>query len=634
METDALPQPAPAFRRPAHPPHPLLLALCVVLVSLAGFGGYRLSEHVGMQALRVEASHRLDLFAAAVDAVVNRYAHLPATVELSPEVNSLLRLPGDAGRADAANRYLERLNHSIGSIAIFILDANGHAVAASNWNQPDSFVGEDLSFRPYFRSAMQGKVGRHFAIGTTRGDPGYFVSHPVMNAGRLLGVAVIKIGFADLDETWTSLGSPALIADDKGVVILTSVPAWLYTALAPLSEDDKAQIAADRLYNNRPIGRLPVTLAGGEENGSTARFDSRLVLPPTLPHNSGFYLAQSRGLPDTGWKLLVFSEVTPVRRQAATHAALTVVGAGFLILLLLVIAQRRRILQEKLEAQALLQRANAELEGKVGRRTRALTESIARLRKEIAERQHAEQTLRAAQDELVQAAKLAVLGRLATGITHELNQPLGAMRTLSGNAIEFIRRGDLATAEKNLGIIGRLIDQMGGIITPLKTFARKSPAVPARVDVAHAVANALFLLDQRLKRADITVHNGCEPGRAVAWCDQNRLEQVLVNLISNAIDAMRGQAVRELDLGAYTHGDGRVVLRVGDTGVGLPTTLQNRLFEPFFTTKPAGEGLGLGLAISRDIVREFGGDLVADNRARGGAFFTVFLPAAPEPPAP
>jgi two-component system C4-dicarboxylate transport sensor histidine kinase DctB len=270
----------------------------------------------------------------------------------------------------------------------------------------------------------------------------------------------------------------------------------------------------------------------------------------------------------------------------------------------------------------------------VARRTQALTETNLRLQKEVVERQHAEATLRAAQDELVQAAKLAVLGQLATGITHELNQPLGAIRTLAGNALEFLRRGKSESTEKNLTIITRLADQMGAIITPLKTFARKSPAVPVRVDLGRAVGNARFLLEQKLQHSAVSVQNDCSPGRSFALCDQNRLEQVLVNLIGNAADAMRDQPRRSLSIAAAPDGDGAVLLTVADTGPGLPDEIRERLFEPFFTTKPAGEGLGLGLAISRDIVRDFGGDLEAGNTPEGGARFRLRLPAVRETVTP
>lgn len=616
-------------------PNPFLVMAFLLLISLIGFGGYRASEYQGMQILRTDAGHRLDLFAAAVDGIVNRYAHIPATIQLNEEVLGVMQRTRHPGSILAANRFLQRLNEHIGSIAIFVVNERGIVIASSNWGDPDnSFVGEDLSFRSYFLDGLAGRSGHHFAIGITRGEPGYFVSHPIRSGNRVVGVAVIKISLGQLDKAWDLLGAPALIADGNGVVILTSVPEWRYTALTPLPLDTRVDIKLSRLYNDGPIGDFPVSVNPdpGPE-GQIVHMNLRSSSPgvPAVrgrPDVAGSYLVHGRGLQDVGWRLLIFSDLRPVRAQAFGHGALAAVATGFVLLLLLVVAQRRRIVRQKLEAKELLEQANAQLESKVARRTRALTDTNARLRKEVAERQQAEQTLRAAQDELVQAAKLAVLGQLAAGITHELAQPLGAMRTLSGNAVEFMKRGNLATVEQNLGIIARLADQMGRIITPLKTFARKSPAIPAPADLAHAVGAALFLLDQRLAKAGISVDNRLEAGQHIAWCDQNRLEQVLINLIRNAGDAMAESPLKTLQIDAVQLPDGSLELAIADSGCGLPA--DGALFEPFFTTKPAGEGLGLGLAISRDIVREFGGDLRAENRPEGGARFILNLPAAPK----
>ncbi|MDD2668994.1 MULTISPECIES: ATP-binding protein [Zoogloea] len=611
-------------------PNPFIVAAFLLVIGLIGFGGYRASEYQGMQTLRTDAGHRLDLFAAAVDGIVNRYAHIPATIQLNEEVLNVMHKPRSAASVLAANRFLQRLNGHIGSIAIFVVDERGIVLASSNWDHPDdSFIGEDLSFRSYYLDGLAGRVGRHFAIGITRSEPGYFVSHPIRDGERVVGVAVIKISLGQLDKAWELLGAPALIADGNGVVILSSVPEWRYTALNPLPLDTLVDIKMSRLYNDGLIGDFPVRIdeAMGPE-GQIVHMNLRQHPPRSRQDIAGSYLVHGRPLTELGWRLQIFSDLRPVRAQAFGHAALASVATGFVLLLLLVVAQRRRIIGQKLEAKTLLEQANAQLESKVARRTKALTDTNARLRKEVTERLQAEQTLRAAQDELVQAAKLAVLGQLAAGITHELAQPLGAMRTLSGNAIEFMKRGNLPTVEQNLGIIARLADQMGRIITPLKTFARKSPAIPAPADLAHAVGAALFLLDQRLAKADITVINRCEAGRDIAWCDQNRLEQVLINLIRNAADAMADAAHRELLIEAGPGEAGNIELSIADSGSGLPENGQ--LFEPFFTTKPAGEGLGLGLAISRDIVREFGGDLRAENRPAGGARFILQLPAAPK----
>ncbi|HNF61816.1 MAG TPA: ATP-binding protein [Rhodocyclaceae bacterium] len=629
---------APARSEAGTPPsrrvstHPLLVAAFFIVTGLIGLSAWRASEYQGIQTLRADSGHRVDLFAAAVDGIVNRYAHIPATIQLNEDVLQLLRTPRHRPAVSAGNRFLQQLNSHVGSIAIFVLDERGIVLAASNWDHPDdSFVGEDLSFRNYFLTALSGRTGHHFAIGITRGEPGYFVSHPIRDGDRVVGVAVIKISLEQLDRAWHLLGVPALIADRNGVVILSSVPAWRYTALSPLPLDTRVEVRLSRLYNEAAIGAFPVTLpAQLDPEGQIVETGAHLGEPGHRAGLTARYLVHGRDLPDLGWRLLIFSDLRPVQTQALGHAALAAVATGFILLLLLVLAQRRRILRQKLEAKTLLEQANAQLESKVARRTRALTETNARLRKEVAERQQAEQTLRAAQDELVQAAKLAVLGQLAAGITHELAQPLGAMRTLSGNAVAFMKRGDLDTVEKNLGIIARLADQMGRIITPLKTFARKSPAIPAATDLAHAVSAALFLLDPRLAKAGVTVINRCEAGRDIAWCDQNRLEQVLINLIRNAADAMADAPVRELLIEAGPDDAGGLALRIADSGCGLPDPAAGRLFEPFFTTKPAGEGLGLGLAISRDIVREFGGELSADNRPEGGARFTLHLPAAPK----
>jgi len=274
----------------------------------------------------------------------------------------------------------------------------------------------------------------------------------------------------------------------------------------------------------------------------------------------------------------------------------------------------------------MLELANQELERKVEERTVDLSAAISGLQREVLERQRAEQTLRAAQDELVQAAKLAVLGQMATGITHELSQPLGAVRTLSANAAEFMRRGEAATAERNLAIVEQLTEQMGNIIGPLKTFARKSPAVSSAVDIGQAVDSALFLFESRLKKDSVIVERHFAPGATTAWCDRNRLQQVLVNLVGNALDAMHDEPVRRLSFSSESSSTGKIALSIVDSGHGFSEEAVAHLFEPFFTTKQPGEGLGLGLTISRDILRDFGGDLMAGPAPGGGARFVVLLP--------
>ena len=633
---------------PPSPPAPdpravarrLLLGLVAAAVVLgSGWLGYRVSERYGTAALRVEANHRLDLFAAAVEGIIKRLEHVPATVQLNQDILALLRDPRRPQSVQQANDYLRRLNAHLGSISVFVLNERGVVLASSNADSvDDSLVGEDLSFRPYFLEALSGRVGRHFAIGIRHGEPGYFVSHPIRDGARVVGVAAIKIGLQAVDQAWAMLGAPALLADINQVVILSSEPAWRYTALVELPVERRVDLQLNRLYDGVRIQPfpLPVHLHVDEDSQVIEGVVSGGVAPRGRPLRSDMLL-MGRTLDGMDWRLLIFTDLRGVRNQALTHSLLSALAAGFLLLLALYLAQRRSIVRQRLETQRMLQQANAELEQKVARRTRALTETNARLRREVAERVQAEQTLRAAQDELVQAGKLAVLGQLATGITHELTQPLGAIRTLSGNAEEFLRRGDVKAVAGNLGIVARLVDQMGGIIQPLKAFARKSPATPARCDVAIAAGHALFLFEQRLRKEGVELRNGCEPGRVFAWCDPNRLEQVLINLVGNALDAMREAPRKVLTLRAEPEAQAgappRVRIDVLDTGSGFSGPALERVFEPFFTTKAAGAGLGLGLVISRDIVRDFQGELEAANRdddPGGGARLTVRLPAAPD----
>lgn len=608
-----------------------LTLLALGLMLLAGWGAFTVSVQRRTEQLRAESNHQLDLFAAAVQGMVRRLEPMPATVQLSTEVQALLRQPGDPARVQAASSYLRRLNAHLGGVQLFVQDQRGIVLAASD----PALVGDDLSFRPYFLEALSGRVGRHFAIGVRDGVPGYYVSHPIHDGAKVVGVAVLKIGLDPVDEAWGMLGAPALLADSNQVVILSSRPEWTYTALAELPLERKVDLQVTRLYGNHRITRFPLqvdlrvdedsqivegVLPAGLGNGAAGRGPQGRVAA------SRGMLVLGRTLDGTDWRLLMFADLRSVRQQAAQDSLLAGVSAGFVLLLMLLVNQRRRIVQQKLQL-------NAELEEKVAARTQALSETNARLRKEVREREQAEHTLREAQDELVHAGKMAALGQLATGITHELTQPLGAIRTLSGNAVAFMQRGQLDAVSGNLAIMARLAEQMGAIIEPLKGFARKSKAQPQAARLATAVHNALFLYHQRIRNEQVTVHDATADSPLAAWCDPNRLEQVLINLIGNGLDAMREQPQRALWIDAAAQ-DGRVALRVRDQGPGLDPALRDRVFEPFFSTKSAGGGLGLGLAISRDIAREAGGELEADNHPDGGACFTLWLPPVPTPTAP
>lgn len=609
-------------------------ALLLLLV-LAATAGYLLAERQGLRQLQQDSVHRLDLLAAAIDSEVSRLTYIPGMLAEHEGVLELLRVAqrggADSARQASVNRYLERLGaQHVDSLAVFVLDRAGRVVASSDWILTDNLLGADLSRRPFFREAIGGAPYRQYAVDSIRDEPGFFFAQPIRDERqdwKIVGVAVMKASLRGVERQWLANDAPAMVADGNGVVLLSAPPALRYASLQPLSGEQVAELVRAQ-FDGGKLGTMSLDIdIGAAPAGAVVRFSGRPAeVLGKAPAQE--YLVVSRNLPGTAWNLLVLAQLNGVRSQSLAIAALASAACASLLLWFLYVRQRRRVIEARLGLQVALEAANLELEAKVAARTADLTRTVETLEAEVSERMLAEKTLREAQEELVQAGKLAVLGRLATSITHEINQPLGAVRTLAGNALEFMRRGETATAEKNLHIVCNLADQMGGIITPLKSFARKSPAVPSRVDVAQAVGSALFLLDQPLRRAGVRVDNRCLAGALHSWCDPNRLQQVLINLIGNAADAMSASPERVLEISADPYMDGRIALSVADTGCGLPGEVLDRLFEPFFTTKGAGEGLGLGLAISRDIVRDFGGELIAENRQGGGARFIIILPSA------
>lgn len=608
------------------------LAFATLVVG-AAVATYQVSWQIELSALQATGRHRLDLYAASLEREIGKYAYFPATLGLEHNVLELLSSPKAHGGdlAVRVNSYLEQLNERAGTLAIYVLDNGGHVMASSNWRRPDSYIGEDLSFRPYFRQAMDSGNGRFFGIGTTHNEPGYYLSSALVEDGHVLGVAVIKVSLELLEKSWSTVEAPVIVSDENGVVILTSVPDWKFTTLRAL--DEKTRNAFDRTlqYNRRALQLLGVQQTSELEHGAHLvrvaheKRETISVYPVT-----GQFLTQSEPLPGNPWTLTVFSHLEQVDEISSTRAAIAGVTTALLCILAVMFNERRRHLRDRLAAREALQKAYDNLERKVAERTLDLSYANQKLQDEVSERVRAEQTLRATQDELIQAGKLAVIGRLSAGIAHELNQPLAALRTLSGNTKRFLERGDESTARSNLERIAQLVDRMGMITGQLKAYAHKANRPPRAVDVRPIIANALALLEHRLEQTGTRVTTTFTEQAFFALCDPNRLEQVMANLIGNAVDAMNGQAEPSVEIAGSQHASA-LRIEVRDHGTGLSDEVRSRLFEPFFTTKEAGVGLGLGLAISAGIVSEFGGTLAGDNHPAGGAVFTLEIPLAEEP---
>lgn len=579
---------------------------------------YVAAGRLGHERLRQEGSHRLELYSAALKSELAKYEYLPDLLNLERDIISLLRNPTDPALVRAANERLEGINRASHTAVLYILDDKGTALASSDWNEEANVVGADMSFRPYFQDAMQRGRGRFYAIGTTSGAPGFFVARALRDGERTLGVGALKVSIDHLERTWAGSTDIVLAADANGVIFLSSNPDWRFHTLNPLPSAVAQRIAATRQYWNVQLAPLRIAEKDILDRGARA---VNVTANTGTSEPDGDYLELRQPVPESDWNLILLSSRRPVHELRQLAVALAGLVSAFLLVLILYARQRSRWLAESLAAKKALERANDALERKVTERTADLITANTRLQREMSERRRAEEGL-------VQAGKLAVLGQMAAGITHELNQPLAALRTLSANAGVFLQRGRMNDAVENLGVIGELIDRMGKITGQLKAFARKDPVQLRPISLKRSLANALFLLNQRISEQQVAIAEEW-PGRDV-WVlgDSTRLEQVIVNLVANAMDAMAGEShQRRVTISVTEVGD-RVLIAVRDNGPGIPEHHLPRLFEPFFTTKEPGKGLGLGLVISIGIARELGGDLTAANRSDGGAEFVLCLPQA------
>ncbi|KWC57327.1 sensor histidine kinase [Burkholderia ubonensis] len=607
----------------------VLVALAAVLAAACALT-WTVTWQRGVGELQRNAAVRVDRTTNALKSTLDRYESLPYLLGSHPYVQELLAEPKRADYAARANRYLEDLNQHARATVTYLVGADGLCVAASNWRAPDSFIGIEYRFRPYFIDAMNGRVGRFFGIGTISRDPGYYISQPVWRDGRIVGVVVVKLNLEWFQGTDAS--EPLVVADDHGVVFLSSVPAWKYHTLKPLAGPVATSIFETRQYAQQPVTPLPLRVEQVLDR------DAQIVrLGPG--RRAPRYLATQRRIGEPDWLLVTLAPIAPV--DADARNATIVTGFGFVSIALLAFywRMRRARVREMIRGRALLQQAYAELNRRVEERTADLSEANAQLQKEVGERIRAEQDLRAAHDELIQASKLAALGQMAAGITHELNQPLAALRSFSDNTRVLLDRGEQAAARENLEAIAALTERMGKITNQLKLFVGRARPRNEQALVVRALRSVLALLGERLRGVELVLtlrDDAVSPAREapldlandhpelVARCEDLRLEQVLINLLGNALDAVAAGAAPRIDV-TIEASAATLAIQVRDNGPGIAPDLLPRLFEPFFTTKEMGRGLGLGLAISSSIASDAGGSLTARNAPGGGALFVLTL---------
>ncbi|MEX3980092.1 ATP-binding protein [Paraburkholderia sp. EG287A] len=601
-------------------------AAAAVLYVGAAAAAVEFAWNRAIDALADVGEHRLDLYAASLKSELGRFEMVPALVARQDSVRALLKAPPAEARGmlPAVDAYLEAVNNDVGSGAVDVIDAHGTVVAASNWNQPVSFVGTNVSYRPYFKDALAQGRGRFFGIGTNTGIPGLYFANAIHDGDTAIGAAAVKVSVDALESAWRTPGEAAIVVDSNGVIVISTQPEWKFSAMRAMTEPQQRDIQASRQYAGRIVEALQYRRVGDWNDNAW------IGLFPDLRRagRTARFLVMSRPAPQGQDTIMVLLDTAGARRQQ--RLAFAFVTGVFLIAALyaLYAVQRRRVIVEKLKAQEALRRANDQLETTVAQRTAALTQANAQMQREIAERERTEQRLRATQQEVVHAGKLAVIGQMAAGLTHELNQPLVAIRTLCDNARTFFERNQGAQANANLERVGRLVDSMAVLTSELKAFARKPEVERVAVSLGEAVAHARLIYESRIRDEAVRLDVRIAPGTTV-YAESSQLQQVIVNLLGNALDAVRDASMRVIAIEAgEPDAQGRVRFTVEDSGPGIAPDVLAHLFEPFVTTKPRGQGLGLGLAITSRIVEGFGAKITATNRDEGGARFTIEFAAA------
>ena len=604
------------------------MVIATVLFFTVGLGALWLTSMVmynrGLARLSEEGAIRLELFVTFLQGTLQKYESLPELLATDAMLVSALLNPTEDQRIDKLNRYLETINSISDTADTYLTDREGLTIAASNWNEEHPFIGRNYSFRPYFVEAMQGQLGRYFALGTTSSKRGYYFAYPVRGEEeKILGVVVIKINIDSVEQAWGHRNNSFLVTDPDGVVFITTNEKWRYRTINQLPREVRQRIVDSRRYPNASLEEL----ASLEQILPSGAMLVRLA-SDELKRD---HLLLSRPMEEAGWNVHILVDTDEVR--SSVFWVNIMVGAllslGFVLVLLLLQRQQRvtemRLMRE--ESQRALEDANEKLEQRVQERTSELTHTNRLLRREIRDRKRTEEDLSKARNELIHAAKMAAIGQMSAGINHELNQPLAAIRAYADNGMQFLQRGRLDEVRGNLEQIGELTERMAQIGVQLKQFSRKAKGQIRVVPLHGVIDGALEILRPAINRTKVAISVELVPENIEVMANHLMLQQVFINLIGNAIQAVEELETRRIDIDAMAHGN-KVFIRIRDNGPGVPEEARSRIFEPFYTTKKSGLGLGLGLTISDRILRDMSGRVQYVETNEGGGCFEVMLSKA------
>ena len=553
-----------------------LLAILIIAVATVFFTNQLLTERF-TQSTKQRAQLRLALYSGNLVSELQRNSIVPRLLGSDAELIGAL----SSKDYQRTSQRLLSLVDEIGAAAILLLDANGRVVAATDRNR----LGENQRNSSQFVDAARA-AGTVFT--TAQQDTGVYdfaYSRRVVANNKSLGVIVVEVDLRKFQSAWAGISDAVIVSAPTGSILLATEKTWV-----GVPEED----ALSRRSAPSSIKR------------AIQATQDWTVLPAEAYLRGKAVMRQEIRVPFRGWKMVLFTTYGGIRQRVNAVLALEIMG--FSIFLALSFYQLSR---QTLTRALFFQKESDDL--------RKLN---IRLQREVSERQKVEKNLQVAEQTLAQSSKLAALGEMSAAISHELNQPLAAMRTYLAGAKLLLQRKRPDEALTSFQRIDDLIGRMGAITRQLKSYARKGGEDLIAVDVRSAIDGALEIMEPQLKARQISISKTLPIEPVFILGDQLRLEQVMVNLVRNALDATSTVVLPEIEI--LLLADETAILTVRDNGEGISDL--NELFEPFFTTKKPGDGVGLGLAISTGIITDLGGRLVARNGSVAGAVFQVTLP--------
>lgn len=550
-----------------------LVVLAAVTISVTNrFLTERFTENT-----RNRAELRLTLYSGNLMSELKRNAIVPQLLSRDPALIGAL----NSGDFSQSTQRLMSFVEEIGAASLILLDASGRTVAATDRAR----LGEPHRQQGYFIDTLRAPNTLFSTVERESGGYRFLYSRRITSQGETIGVILVEVDLAKFERARAGISDAVLVTDSEGTIILATEPRW-----RGLKEDLALQQA-------------PATSAIERAIRATQNWTS---LPPDAYVQGEAVMRKETRVPFRGWKMASFTTYASVRERVNGVLALEIMVFAVLLSLVFYVLSRKSALR-----MALFQRESAEL--------RQLN---MRLQREIAEREKMQGALKTAEQSLAQSSKLAALGEMSAAVSHELNQPLAAMKTYLAGSRLLLQRNRPEEALSSFHRIDDLIERMGAITKQLKSYARKGQDQLSPINLGDALTSALSMMEPQLKLRHVKIDRVLPKWPVMVMGDRVRIEQVMVNLIRNALDATKLVAEPEIEL--MLAAEDTAILTVRDNGPGIDNL--DALFEPFYTTKQPGDGVGLGLAISSGIVTDLGGRLTARNTISGGAVFEMQLP--------